>query len=247
MTFDQLLAIALTGSDPYGKFDLGTISRLDRLGAFNGLPALRFIATTAVKSGITDTLFHSEEIDGSVRHEIERFIAHTGFRDHLATGFFDAYTGCLARFRQRLPPIPSISALHPTPPEGHIDSIAAEPQKNYPATAIARPYCASPEPATSPVIAIDRKCEQVCGATIDNAVFDNEDIAPGMTVLHVTLRRIYPIGSGTLHYTFHDHCGAIVASGIAATMTVSTPSPLTARIPLPAGIPVPDHIRLTLR
>jgi|GEM_PF-4652777 len=100
-TFAQFLKIALAGND-FPEADI--IPKLDRIGAFAGKPAVRFILTTAIKNG-TLSLFashggHSPATDAIV----ERFIAHTGIRPRLARGVFDSYAEALGWERRAVPP-----------------------------------------------------------------------------------------------------------------------------------------------
>lgn len=242
MNFEHLLAIALTGSNPPGKFSTDTIARLDRLGAFNGRPALRFIAITAMRSGITDHLHSAGACNTALRHETDRFIAHTGFKETLANGFFDAYVRCINRLMQPAPcpDTPPVASSHGK------SNIAEEPYAGY--SRCPEPSGIDPEPCGTslPAISINRDSESECGVTIEHASVNNCSAASPM-LLNVTLTRTAPMGSGTLHYSFHNACGAAVTSGIAATMTISTPSPHNISIPFPATIPLPAGVILTLR
>lgn len=251
MTFEQFLRVALQGSNPYGAFNDETIKRLDRLGAFAGKPALRFIATTAVKSGAMHTVLSAGGWNETSRNEIERFIAHTGFRDTLVIGLFEAYVECLGRDDRRNLPSPA-STTSPTKAD-----IAAEPGQTYGnATTIGNntygeacgeTICGHNDSAAPITIIIDRQGEAACGICIDSAIIDCSHDTCQRATISIRLSRNAPMGSGMVHYTFFDSDGSVISSGITATMAVGSPTPFTVAIEIPSSRYQPESVILTVR
>lgn len=228
MNFTQTLTIALAGSSPQGKFSADTIARLDKLGAFNGKPALRFIASTAMKSGITDSLLHAGGWNHSSRCEAERFIAHTGFRETLAMGFLDAYATCLTPHRQHASESSPADGHHSPAPHGNSGTDDTNLEEYS-------------------TINVDRRHEPECGIAVAHAAFNTETATDTQRLLRVTLHRTAPMGSGALHCSLHNARDTTAISIIAATMTVANPSPLTVNIPIPDEITPPVAASLCIK
>lgn len=238
MTFEQLLAVALKNSNPSVSFTMETISRLDRLGAFNGKPALRFIAVTAVKSGTAERLSASAGWDETACREVRRFIAHTGFNQRLATGFFDAYATCLGWNSTDTTPCCKSKAETISSMTAHEEAC---PYGNNP---LAHSANATNQSIVSATVTIDRRAEAVCGLTINTV--DLKDSGKSLKA-RIVIERILPMGSGVLYYTVYDISRIPIISGIAATITVATPSPFIAKIEIPIDFQCAGSITFAIK
>ena len=198
MTFHDSLKIALRTTSDSGEPNSATIESLDRMGAFEGKPALRFIIATAIKNGTFRTFQQQNGLSIHTREIIERFITHTGFQQRMVNGIFEAYADALGWCRSdQEPPQPEITPL----PSGQ--------QLNAHLTTL---------------LSIDREKEAYRGATIRNPAITASD--PRGIRLTATLHRTSPMGSAAMHYALQSATGTVITTGQCALLAVTSPSVL---------------------
>lgn len=210
--FRQYLSVAMGGVSARGRFTVETIGKLDAMGAFNGMPALRFMAVTAVKSGCFDRMRDAGGWNEMSRGEMRRFVAHTGFDERMLMGLFHAYADCLGwnsvscrRFADDVAG-KECAAL----PVAEVDPVALLGASDL----VVKVYCGS---------------EPECGLSVASVRISDVD---GERLAAIDVRRMQPMGSGSVNYSVYDLCGAMIEGGVAAVVTVSTPCPLTVTVPL---------------
>lgn len=208
-SLSQLLKIALATTPRQNGITLATIHKLDDMGAFAGHPALRFIMTTATRNGTFSRFAACGEWNADAGAEIERLVAHTGFRPNLVDLVFSAYAEAMQW-------IPDNATRHG-------DCIASEPEIPWQQRSQYAP----------PAVGINREKEPYRGITIENAA--TKIVDTGKIMLTATLRRTAPLGSGILGYALADADGTLMSSGVITAMTVTSPSvvPVTATITSP--------------
>lgn len=250
ISFATLLKLVLRQyNQDLTSVDASLVTKLDECGAFAKLPALRFIISTAIKSGTVQRFAAAADTAGA-QHEVERFLTHTGFRPEAASMFFDALEPLCNR------DLPSGSS--PAPTQGKtVCHTEAESATATAATSACEPPATykSPAPPQSAehhtsaaahaieshpslkhlnaILSVNRENETARGVSIDSPTII--DITPKGMVLTCVLRRTAPMGSGALNCAIFDTADTLRETTPCGVLTVGGPSvlPLKTTIPLP--------------
>lgn len=234
MDFSQHLRIALHSRQGVQPLDEAALLQLDEAGAFAGRPALRFIVLTAMRGGALQQFLTQGEWNDASREIVERFIAHTGFVPSLAEGVFRAYADACGW------KMPAAGARQPA------DSmqLASEPAAVYGAATAAEAYGNDELSAVRGAMTVDREKEAARGVTVEN--FNVVSAAGSHVRCTVTLRRLSPMGSGTLTCAVTDALGALVHTATLAVLTVTSPSVMPVSFSIPRLLPAPNSVILRI-
>lgn len=259
-SFATLLKLALRQyNQDLTSVDVSLVTKLDESGAFAKLPALRFIISTAIKSGAARR-FAAAADTATAQQELERFLTHTGFRPEAARIFFDALEPLCNRESTTVstPVSTQLKPIYRTEAESATTTASAcEPAATYRSTAASSPA----EPHTTSaafaieslptlerlnaILSVNRENEAARGVSIDSPRVI--DITPKGMVLTCVLRRTATLGSGALNCALFDTADTLRGTNLCGILTVGGPSvlPLKTTIPLPHAL-TPGKILLWL-
>jgi len=235
MDFAQHLRIALfDGGNGIRPFDADALQRLDEASAFVGRPAVRFIVSTAVRSGIFERWAEMPGWCDAARMELERFVAHTGFEVLLVEGIFSAYAEVLGW-----------GALQPCDDDWHS---VCEPRAGY-GNRVGMQVDMATEVTGTDVLAaynaainVDREKEAARGVTLEAPCA----VEAGARYVRITavLRRLRPMGSASLRCTVMAEGGIVSRTFVVEVLTVASPSVLPVAFDVPRTASLPSAITL---
>ena len=222
------------------------IEHLDTLECFDRRPELRFIVSTAVRSGAFSRFARYGEGTEQSHKFLEHFVAHTGFRPELAAEAFTAYASAIGWSDRHLP-----LALSPSQnaPESNIPA-AAEPEESYDQpeqTDWHKLTTAEKISHLNKSLTLDTNKSTTFGATVENPRVVNIDVTG--IIITATIRRLTPMGGCQLRYALYDAADQLITVGEAAQMSVFSTDRLPIQFTIPASaIPtddiIPNHIHL---
>lgn len=258
LTFATLLKPVLHQCHPdLTSIDISLVAKLDELGAFARLPCLRFIISTAIKSGAARRFVAAADDDGA-QQEIERFLIHTGFREEAAHIFFDTLESLCNRGTSSAsaPAASNRVANYKTEAESEPNNASACELSAF----YESPHATTPKGCTyqrstpvsdytpalmrlNAILSINRENEAARGVSIDSPSVT--DITPKGIVVTCVLRRTAPMGSGALHCAIFDTAGTLKETIMCGVLTVGGPSvlPLKNTVSIAGGI-IPGSILL---
>lgn len=199
-------------------------------GAFDALPALRFITRAAALEGVFDALARSGGQEDS-RRVRDRFLARTGFRPDMAESVLDAALAALGK--PSAPPAWTPALPYGTDPSPAAE--AAEPLIPYGEIAMDRQAAPDALSRVTAAIEIRRDNEARRGARIGNpaCVLADRD---SMTITFELTRTRSGTGlPAVARYAVYDTAGRIADTDYAGDITPGDTSPLPVKRTIPVS------------
>lgn len=201
-------------------------------GAFDALPALRFITRTAARGGVLAAIAKGGEEGEEARRIVDRFIARTGFRPDMAASVFEAAAAAL----EKPSDVFAAGYIIPYEPEEEEAAEAAEPIIPYGSLTTDKPLTDSTllDRVTS-AIEIRRDNESRRGARIANpaCVLADKD----SVTITFELHRLRTGGASVAvaRYAVYDTAGRVADTDFAGDIGPGDTTPLPLKCTIPVG------------
>ena len=235
--FQQL--VALHGARALSRPDIDELLAAE--GAFDALPALRFITRTAARSGTLAAIARGDSEEA--RRAADRFIARTGFRPDMAACVLEAAAASLDKPQ-------TLYAVYAARPYAHAEPApaeAAEPLVPYGAITADGPLTeADLLSRVTAAIEIRRENESRRGARIENPACVLAD--RGSMTLTFELRRLRAghTAVAVARYAVYDTAGRVADTDRAADITPGDISPLPCKVTIPVSPAAAARVTLFL-
>lgn len=201
-------------------------------GAFDALPALRFITRTAAASGVLAAIARQQADNEAVRAHADRFVTRTGFRHDMVASVLEAALESLGKPAWPATSLSPAPYLHHREPE----AMAAEPLVDYGSLMAATNHdngdiCAN----VGRAIEIRHDNEARRGARISNpaCVLADRD---SMTITFELHRLHHGRGSvAVARYAVYDTAGRVADTDFAGDITPGDTNPLPVKCTIPVS------------
>ncbi len=200
--------------------------------ALYGYPAIASVLSKAVTSGSLRRMVASGIWDDATERLIDKFVAHTGFRPDLAQYVFRS-----AAKAAGIDPgtEPEAATLKPGASDENAGKEAAQ-SCHYDNNEVENPAwnriatMAEKARFITSIIETDTEMEEPLGVTVKYPFCTKAE--EGVIYLSLEISRTRPLATGAMHIALYDMRGAIVTAGLAAALTLSSPSrmPVTLRL-----------------
>lgn len=231
-------ALEATSADG-ATLSAASMEMLDDLKCFDRRPELRFIVSTAIRSGAFERFSRYGEGTEQPLKFLHHFVSHTGFRKDLAAEAFTAYARAIGWSEKYLP----LSEDDENVCADAECAEVAEPKEIY-KKETAGDWRMMPLPDKIRILneslTMDMSKSGVFGATAERAKVINID-ATGI-VLTAMLHRLTPMGGCQLRYALYDADDELIAVGEGAQMSVYSTDRLPVQFTIPASAIRSDEI-----
>lgn len=205
--------------------------------ALFGYPAVYAVLAKAAASGTIKRLVASGLWDDGARRMAEKFVVHTGFQPELIDYVLRAAAGAAGiDTGKEATPIKGASPISSSVSPGGNDK-TEEPEAAYGVSGGENPEWKRTDSMTgksrfiTSIIETDTEMESELGVTARYPFCTKAD--EGVIYLSLEISRTVPMATGALWIALYDMEGAIIFHGLAAALTLSTPSRLPARLRIP--------------